>query len=53
MLDGWLFSHKDGENEQMIWGSARFEMVAQIYGKIWYGLSPTLGIFNKEIDKTS
>eukprot|EP00092_Neocalanus_flemingeri_P014326 GFUD01015447.1.p1 GENE.GFUD01015447.1~~GFUD01015447.1.p1 ORF type:complete len:280 (-),score=49.63 GFUD01015447.1:222-1001(-) len=35
------FWHENGENEQMFWGSDRFEMVAQIYGKHWEGPNPS------------
>eukprot|EP00090_Calanus_glacialis_P047371 TRINITY_DN9803_c0_g1_i4.p2 TRINITY_DN9803_c0_g1~~TRINITY_DN9803_c0_g1_i4.p2 ORF type:complete len:110 (-),score=44.52 TRINITY_DN9803_c0_g1_i4:24-353(-) len=36
-----MFFHQDGENEQMFWGSDRFEMVAQIYNKEWIGPDPS------------
>ena len=35
-----MFFHEDGENEEMFWGSDRFEMVAQIYNKEWIGPDP-------------
>jgi len=35
-----MFFHEDGENENMIWGSDRFEMVAHLYGKPWLGPKP-------------
>ena len=35
-----MFFHQDGENEQMFWGSDRFEMVAQIYNTEWIGPNP-------------
>ena len=36
-----MFFHQDGENEEMFWGSDRFEMVAQIYNKKWIGPDPS------------
>lgn len=36
-----MFFHEDGENEEMFWGSDRFEMVAQIYDKEWIGPDPS------------
>eukprot|EP00092_Neocalanus_flemingeri_P034662 GFUD01037709.1.p1 GENE.GFUD01037709.1~~GFUD01037709.1.p1 ORF type:complete len:260 (+),score=75.68 GFUD01037709.1:62-841(+) len=36
-----MFWHENGENEQMFWGSDRFEMIAQIHGKEWLGPNPS------------
>ena len=36
-----MFFHQDGENEEMFWGSDRFEMVASIYNKEWIGPDPS------------
>jgi len=35
-----FFSEKDGANEQMFWGSDRFEMVADVFNKKWMGPKP-------------
>ena len=36
-----MFFSENGENEQMFWGSDRFEMVAFMYGKEWLGPNPS------------
>ena len=36
-----MFFHEKGENEQMFWGSDRFEMVASIFEKQWHGPDPS------------
>jgi len=35
-----FFTENDGENEQMFWGSDRFEMVADVFNKKWTGPDP-------------
>ena len=36
-----FFTDQNGDNEQMFWGSDRFEMVAAMYDKPWHGPDPT------------
>jgi len=35
------FSEESGNNEQMFWGSDRFEMVAAVYSRPWHGPNPS------------